>query len=366
VDGKRPLTIPTRRAAIEAHQAHGGQVAAVFPIHYPRALFRAFDLLPVEVWGPPGVDPGPGAAHVQSYVCSIVRNGLAFLLSGGLNVADAIVVPHACDSLQGLASILIDFLRPHQYVLPLYLPRGRRESDLVFLADELRAASRSLETCTGRAVSIEQLTAAIHREETADAHLARLHHERRALGLSDRDFYRLVRSREYLPAEAFSDLAQVALSAGTGEPRQHPTIPILLSGIVPEPMALLDAIAELGGEIVGDDLASCGRRLYPAGRSGEPFRRMAESIVHAPPDPMRGCPIDDRAHHLLDLAEHTGARGILFYEVKFCEPELFDLPFLRQELQDAGLPSVIIEIDLNDPLSQQVLTRVGAFMEMLQ
>lgn len=36
--------IPGRLESIEAHKAHGGLVAAVFPIHYPRALFRAFNI----------------------------------------------------------------------------------------------------------------------------------------------------------------------------------------------------------------------------------------------------------------------------------------------------------------------------------
>jgi benzoyl-CoA reductase/2-hydroxyglutaryl-CoA dehydratase subunit BcrC/BadD/HgdB len=365
VDGHKSLTIPSRRATIDAHQAQGGHIAAVFPIHYPRALFRVFDLLPVEVWGPPAVDPGLGAAHIQSYVCSIVRNSLAFILAGGLDVADVIVVPHACDSLQGLGSILLDFLRPHPPVLPLYLPRGRRETDLDFLTRELRAAHRQLEATTGRSPTPQALLEAVRSEETADAHLAELHHQRPHLGLSNMRFYRLVRSREYLPAETFADLARETL-AHPGPPDPRPAVPILLSGIVPEPMALLDALTELGAKVVGDDLASCGRRLYPPGRSDGPFRRMAERILYAPPDPTRGSPIQDRARHLLDLAGRTDARGIIFYEIKFCEPELFDLPFLRQELQRSGIPSAVVEIDLSDPLSQQVLTRIGAFLEMLQ
>ena len=123
------LTIPRRSDVITAWKEGGGSVAAVFPIHYPRALLRAFRFLPVEVWGPPGVDVGRGAAHLQPYVCSIVRNALSFLLSGGLDVAEILIVPHACDSLQGLGSILIDLVPPRQPVVPIYLPRGRRQSE---------------------------------------------------------------------------------------------------------------------------------------------------------------------------------------------------------------------------------------------
>jgi benzoyl-CoA reductase/2-hydroxyglutaryl-CoA dehydratase subunit BcrC/BadD/HgdB len=63
--------------------------------------------------------------------------------------------------------------------------------------------------------------------------------------------------------------------------------------------------------------------------------------------------------------EGSGARGVVFYVVKFCEPELFDLPDLRRELQEAGVPSMTVEVDLNDPLSQQIRTRLEAFLEMI-
>jgi benzoyl-CoA reductase/2-hydroxyglutaryl-CoA dehydratase subunit BcrC/BadD/HgdB len=121
----------------------------------------------------------------------------------------------------------------------------------------------------------------------------------------------------------------------------------------------------MGGAVVGDDLACCGRRLYPAGTSHEPFRRMAESLLAAPPDPTRGSPIAERRARLLALAAASGAKGVVFWDVKFCEPELFDLPLLRRGLEQAGLPSLALEVDLNDAPSHQLLTRLEAFLEML-
>ncbi len=374
------FTVPSRSEAIAAHRARGGRVAAVLPIHSPRALLRAFGMLPVEVWGPPQVDATRGAAHLPPYVCSVVRNALSFLETGGLDVADLIVVPHTCDSLQGLGSVLLDFVHPKQRVLTLYLPRGTQTDNLRFLADEFRSLYRSLEQFSGRAPSTTQLMESIRREEAADAALAELHRRRADLPLTDLEFYRLVRAREYLPAETFCALAHVILSREDGEGSQdaHSEIlrcaqddvarvgvPILLSGIVPEPMSLFNCLEAMGAIVVADDFACCGRRLYPPGRSEDPFERMAESILAAPPDPTRGSPIRDRVDHLLQLARSSGAKGIVFYEVKFCEPEAFDLPILRRELQAADVASVSIEVDLNDPLSHQVLTRLEAFVEVI-
>jgi benzoyl-CoA reductase/2-hydroxyglutaryl-CoA dehydratase subunit BcrC/BadD/HgdB len=366
--------IPRRSEVIRNHKQRGAAVAAVLPIHYPRALLRAFGVFPIEVWGPPAVDASYKITHLQPYICSIVQNALSFLQAGGLDVVDLIVVPHACDTLQGLGSILIDFVAPRQPILPIYIPRGERESDVSFLADEFRSLYRRLEEITGRTPSEAELAASIRREEKADALLGQFHRRRKHLSLTSRDFYRLIRSREYLPAETFAELAQAATEQATETTWDG--VPILLSGIIPEPMSVLDALAEIGGMVVADDLACCGRRLYPVGASAptgrcppgesdEPFRRMAERILHAPPDSTRGSPVQARLDHLLRLAKESGARGVVFYNVKFCEPELFYIPGLRRGLQDAGIPSVVVEVDIGDPLSHQVITRLEAFLEMM-
>ena len=58
--------------------------------------------------------------------------------------ADHLVVPHACDSLQGLGSLLLDFEKPALPTTPYYLPRGDREADVRYLAAELKALGKAL------------------------------------------------------------------------------------------------------------------------------------------------------------------------------------------------------------------------------
>ncbi len=358
------LSIPRRSKVASEFKQRGGLVAAVLPIHYPRALFRAFNILPMEVWGPPQVDVSYGSAHLQPYVCSIVRNALSFILTGGVDIADLIMIPHACDSLQGLGSILLDFLPPKQPALPLYIPRGDSKNGKIFLAEELQSLYARLEEITQKSPSDEDLMENIRREERADELLARLHEQRESLQLTNYDFYYNIRAREYLPAEDFIELAQSILI----EPKrgQKNGIPIILSGIVPEPMGLLEAISQFGGRVAADDLACCGRRLYLPGSNQNPFLRMAESILSAPPEWSRGSSIQDRLDHLQRMIDSTGAQGVIFYNVKFCEPELFDLPELRKGLGEIGIPTTTIEMDISDPISSQAMTRIEAFFEMIQ
>ena len=357
------LKIPTRDEAMARQVEAGGKIAAVFPIHYSRALLRAFGLLPVEVWGPPGRDTTLGDAHLQAYTCSIVRSGLSFIKEGKLDHAALILVPHACDSLQGLGSALLDFVKPGPPVQTLYMPRGRRACDVEFLTQELSRLYAALAEITGEEPDDLALLACARREEQADAALAELLETRPRLGLTNREFYRLARCREYLPAEAFEPLCRQALTLARDQEPSGPRV--VLSGLVPEPMALLDVLDDAGIMVAADDMACCGRRLYPAGQGEAPLRRMASSLLGAAPDATLGCSVSERIKHLVSLCQRADATGVVHHDIKFCEPEQFYLPQVNTGLAAAGVRTLSLEVDLADPLPDQVVTRLEAFAEGL-
>lgn len=356
-------SIPSRLDVAQRHKEEGGFVAGVLPIHYPRSLLRAFNIHPIEVWGPPNIDPTSGASRLQPYVCSLVRNALSFLEIGGMDVVDLVMVPHACDSLQGLGSVMLDFVKPKQPVIPFYLPRGNFDHGIIYLTEEIRSLYQRFEELFAYSPTNNELMNAIRKEEAADNLLARLHRSRPKLSLTDYEFYRLIRSREFLPLDEFMKLATVAFHQQAEN--VHSGVAVVASGIVPEPMETLNLISESGGYVAADDFASCGRRVYPQGESDEPFRRMAERLLRAPPDWNKGSPIKDRFDFLSAMVEEADAKGVIFYVINFCEPELFDLPEIRNALQAREIPSIMIEMDLNDALSNQVSMRIETFLEMI-
>ena len=95
--------------ALETERQAGRAAIAVLPVHYPKELLTALDILAVELWGPPGPPRSEAAGRIQTYVCPIGRNALAFLASGGADAVDAVLFPHTCDTVQGLATLLPDF-----------------------------------------------------------------------------------------------------------------------------------------------------------------------------------------------------------------------------------------------------------------
>jgi benzoyl-CoA reductase/2-hydroxyglutaryl-CoA dehydratase subunit BcrC/BadD/HgdB len=331
------------------------------PIHYPRAMLRAYRLHPMEVWGPPHVERHEGSRHFQSYTCDIVVKAMSHIRSGGLDASKAILVPHTCDALQGMGSVLGDFLRPDQRVLTLYLPRGRRMSDREFLRRELERLAGTLFEVSGHQPSQSDWAEAFAAEDAADAALADLYKRRSRLAVSDRDFYTVIRSREFLTAEQFCEQAS-ALPGGDTPQRG---VGLMLSGIVADPLELFDRIDDMGAHVAGDDLACGFRRVYSHSNEEDSIERSASRLQASPPDPTVGTPIQHRVDALHTRMRALGARGLLIYDPKFCEPELFDVPLLRKHLNEAGFPVLHVEFEMGETLPHQTISRIEAFVETL-
>jgi benzoyl-CoA reductase/2-hydroxyglutaryl-CoA dehydratase subunit BcrC/BadD/HgdB len=142
-----------RRAYIREQQARGRKAVAVLPVHYPKPLLTAMDVLAVELWGPPGSPRGPDAGRLQAYVCAVARNALAFLAAGHADVVDGVLFPHTCDSIQGLATLAPDFGGWAKPCFRYLHPKGEeRPSSRAFVRAELESLARELATLTGKAL----------------------------------------------------------------------------------------------------------------------------------------------------------------------------------------------------------------------
>jgi benzoyl-CoA reductase/2-hydroxyglutaryl-CoA dehydratase subunit BcrC/BadD/HgdB len=85
-----------------------------------------------------------------------------------------------------------------------------------------------------------------------------------------------------------------------------------------------------------------------------------------PPCTTRNSPIRERLEDLTNKVEGSSAKGVIFCMVKFCEPELFDLPHLIEGLKKRGLPILVVDVEPNQGLTGQLTTRIEAFGEMIR
>jgi benzoyl-CoA reductase/2-hydroxyglutaryl-CoA dehydratase subunit BcrC/BadD/HgdB len=68
----------------------------------------------------------------------------------------------------------------------------------------------------------------------------------------------------------------------------------------------------------------------------------------------------------LKQVKDSGADGVLFWYIKFCEPDAFDRPQLMNRLKEEGIPVGFIDLELTTTNFDAVRTRINAFCEILE
>ena len=355
----------TRQDALDAHRRQGLPTLAVLPIHYPREVLESLDILGIELWGPPGPLPDGPSERIQPYVCSLVRNAMAFVDAGGLDGVDGILFPNTCDSMMGLASMVPDmgvWVRP---VFHLHLPRSDTYGD-AFLRTEVERLWRDLAEAFDRAPDEDRLAEAIEVRKRIEAAQRQLRRHRRELPLTERELMELLRRDSFVPAaEHLAELEAALARRGEGAPRTGPGL--LVSGIVPEPMALLDVLEDAGAVIVAEDYAAVGRRItqLDPGVTAPPLELTARRMAARPPCSTTNTEQQRRADQLVRLARGSEAAGLLVHNVRFCEPELFDVPALKARMEEEGIPALFLDTEVERELPGAITTRLEAFLEMV-
>ena len=77
-------------------------------------------------------------------------------------------------------------------------------------------------------------------------------------------------------------------------------------------------------------------------------------------------PEKKRVEYIVREAEAAGAKGVLVFLTKFCDPEEFDYPLIRKACEAAGLPCVLIEIDRQMENYEQARTAIETFRDLVQ
>jgi benzoyl-CoA reductase/2-hydroxyglutaryl-CoA dehydratase subunit BcrC/BadD/HgdB len=357
---------PSRKEyLLKQKEVYGRHLFGVFPAHYPRELFWAMNILPVEIWDPP-LDLSYAGAHLQSYICSIVRFGLEFIVQGKADILDGFLFPHTCDSLQNLSSMVNDYLKPGKPCYFFYPPKWPyRESSHRFYIEQLRELAARLENRFGE-LDYGRFKQCIEKSEKVASVMRELYFLRSSGGLcaSNLEFYRTIRQAEFLHPDDLVLLLERFLENSRGT--QDSQTSVIMSGVLPNPPEVLALLDELKVRVGDDDLLACGRRyLVRPSQAEDPFEALAERFFQMPPCTTRNSPIRERVEHLISKVKGSNAKGVIFWIVKFCEPELFDMPHLIEALKEKGLPALVIDVEPNQELTGQLTTRIEAFVEMI-
>ena len=346
-----------------------GRVVGFFCSYAPEEIIWAAGALPYRILGAGGsISRADG--HLQAYSCSLVRGALDDALTGKLDFLDGAVFPHTCDSIQRLSDIwrLNAGLGFHlDLVLPVKLNTSSAQD---YMQAVIKKFHHDLEERLGVEITPEKLLEAVQTFNQIRTALQRIYQIRKdqAAILSSSNLHAIVNASMVMDRNVLADRLSAVVDlletqrAETAMPQKR----LVLAGGICSMPEIYQPIEDAGGTVVWDDFCTGSR--YVEGTidlEGDLLNSIARRYFNRIICPAKHRDCFSRGDYLLKMVKDTGARGVIFVLLKFCDPHAFDFPYIKELLDRAGIPSMLLEIEDQQTSEEQIRTRLEAFIEFI-
>lgn len=343
----------------------GGKAIGCFPAYTPGELVYAAGMLPVGCWGG-NVEISLAKSYIPAFCCSVMQQDLELGLRGSYGALDAVIVPSLCDTLKCIGQDLkvgVPKLRVIQFTYP---QMRKLDAGVDFLVSEYGRVKQALEELGGAAITDAAIRDAISVFNENRYMLRRF----TALAAEHTDVispsvrHAVIKSGYFMEKPAHTRLVGELCDALEARSPCKEGKRVLVTGIMADDAALLTYMDRCGFAVAADDLAQETRQFRSdVPESGDGLRALAEWWRN-----FEGCslacdPEKKRVPLLLDTAARQQAAGVIVCMMKFCDPEEYDFPFIKQALAEKGLPCLYLEI--GEKADAQTETRIQAFSEIL-
>lgn len=358
---------PNKTVADSIHKTKKEAVGC-FPIYTPEEILYAAGMLPVGLWGGP-TELKRADKYLQSFCCSIMRSNIEYGMKGTYNMLKGVVLPTFCDTLKCICENWKAAV-PQIPVIPIVYPQNRGiAAGRVYLREEFRRVKCEVEKLAGHEISDSDLDKAWDLYEAYRQTMRRFSQTAaeypHTIGAKTRHL--ILKAGWFMDKKEYMEDVRAIINGLAQEPKEpFSGKRVIATGLVAEPVSLLDIFEENQIAIVGDDLAQESRQFRTKGRVGGDFwERMVFRTADQRGDTFLYEAEKSRGQMLIDLAKERNAEAVVVFMMKFCDPEEFDYPIYKKELEEAGVPHLYLEIDQQLDSFEQIRTRIQSFAEML-
>lgn len=357
------------RKQLAGFVSKGKKVVGCMPEFTPGELVLAAGMVPFGIWGAEK-ELSEAKKYFAPFYCSLAQTTLEMGLRGELDQLSAVLIPILCDTLKclgqnwkiGVPQVpFIQVSHPQNVLIP---------AGTVYLAKIYRRVANSLEAIGGRKISDADLRSAI---VTYNEHRATM-----------REFAQVAAAYPHLvspykrscvfKSSHFTDKTTHTVMVRTliDELNKQPKMrwsgrKVVLSGIMADSAALLEVLEQNGIAVVADELAQESRQFMndTPYDNADLFEALARQFTS-----MEGCaliadPKKSRGPLLAEMVRTSDAQGVIYLQTKFCDPDEFDYPIVKRDLESAGIPVLNVEIDQQMQSFEQIRTAIQTFAGML-
>jgi bcr-type benzoyl-CoA reductase subunit C len=344
------------------------------PTDVPEELIHASGALPIGIVALDGPAVSRSTPRMQDWSCSLMRCALGMALDGSFDLLNGLIIPVICDTTRMITGIWKQ-TKPYVFMDNFLLPKQiDRPSAKDYLMGEMGRLKARLEQFMDRTITVSELCASIVLYNHNRSMMRKLFsfHVCHPELLGNRDIYNIIKASMLMPKELHTNMIAELLQLlekkvddnKTGE--NNYTVRLLLSGKVWEPPVIMNILDDLGVVSVGDDFCTGYRYIAnDVPETGEPLKSLAVRQFNRLPIAAFAGKSGDRTNSIIKMVGETRADGVLFVHLKYCEPENYDYPMLRDDLSASGIPNFRIETEIGAAPTEKIFLQIKDFTEKL-
>jgi len=337
------------------------------------AGFYPYRIIPVE-------DPSLANSYLDSNFCPYVRSCLGEALEKRPEYVYNLIIVNSCDAMRRLYDAWRHYVQG-AFIYLLDLPRYDSAKAIKYYQANLQLLIDRLEEKFKIKISEDLLSQAIlvcNKTRKLLTELSDLYVKEK-ISLSAVEFLQIVKGSMIFPQEEYNILLEKFLKDLKKEENILPETSqiknkskILITGTVMDDLSMAKVVEDYGGRVVFVDMCTGNRYFSDQSKISEikqtnsdPLRVLAEYYLRKIPCP-RMMNLEKRWEYLLKIIKDYQVKGVIFYNLKFCDTSMFELPLIREKLQKNKIPSLCLEGEFASNNLGRVKTRIQAFLEVLE
>lgn len=332
----------------------------------PEEIFMAAGFTPYRLLGDPTIEHDRVNEHVPPTHCVWAKNVLEQALRGLDPEIKGVVTSHGCDCTNREFDIWVESV-DSDFLFYLNVPLKRDRIALNFFINDLNELISQIEEKFEIKIHSSQIKEAIKLTNQIRKLLKEISEYRSKMILKGSEFHELVKLSQTEDKEkVLNKLREKLTELKSKTPFTEKKMKrIMLTGSVIDDTDFLLFLEDKGFQVIADDICIGSRYFWNTiEEDKEPIQAIAEYHLKKPVYSTK-MPSYERFEFLKFLAEKYEVDGIINIAMKFCEPMLYDHPFMNKKFKELEIPYLFIEMLYNREQYKQLSTRFEAFAEMI-
>lgn len=360
-------------------KAEGRIVVGSYCVFVPEELILAVDGISVGLCAGAEFNFEGAEQVLPRNLCALIKSAFGFKLGRVcpyLEACDLVVGENTCDGKKKAYEVLSPMVKD-LYIIDL--PQMKTDTGKMLLKGEYLKFITKLEEISGKKITYESLKKGIDIVNAKRKAVKRLAELRKAdpppiSGLDalliNQVFFYDDPVRFTNSVNALCDELEERIKKGEGVSPEG-TVRVMISGC---PMAVpnwkVPYIVETSGATIVGEESCVGERgtQWLTETKGTTVSELIDNIIdrYFKIDCAIFTPNPSRLEHIKEMFKKYNAKGVIHYNLQFCQPYIIESGLVESNLEGNGIPTLRLETDYSQEDTGQLKTRIEAFVERIK